>query len=33
VINAIIEFSAKNKIVVFILIAAAVMGGFPFRVE
>jgi Cu(I)/Ag(I) efflux system membrane protein CusA/SilA len=27
VINAIIEFSAKNKIVVFILIAAAVMGG------
>jgi copper/silver efflux system protein len=27
VINAIIEFSAKNRIVVFILIAAAVMGG------
>jgi len=27
VINTIIEFSAKNKIVVFILIAAAVMGG------
>ena len=26
-INAIIEFSAKNKIVVFILVAAAVMGG------
>ena len=26
-INAIIEFAAKNKIVVFILIAAAVMGG------
>ncbi len=26
-INAIIEFSAKNKIVVFILIAAAVMVG------
>jgi len=27
VINAIIEFSAKNKIIVFILLAAAVMGG------
>src|SRR5258707_13112460 len=26
-INAIIEFSAKNKIIVFILLAAAVMGG------
>ena len=26
-INAIIEFSAKNRVVVFILIAAAVMGG------
>jgi Cu(I)/Ag(I) efflux system membrane protein CusA/SilA len=27
VINAIIEFSAKNKIIVFILLGAAVMGG------
>jgi Cu(I)/Ag(I) efflux system membrane protein CusA/SilA len=27
VINAIIEFSARNKVMVFILIAAAVMGG------
>src|SRR5713226_5086283 len=26
-INAIIEFSAKNRVIVFILIAAAVMGG------
>ncbi len=26
-INAVIEFSARNKIIIFILIAAAVMGG------
>jgi Cu/Ag efflux pump CusA len=26
-INAIIEFSARNKVIIFILIGAAVMGG------
>ena len=32
-INAIIEFSARNKIIVFILIGAAVMGGLAPRMK